>query len=137
MKSMEKNTLDVKKYQMLNYIAELQREKIIPMTELSRELVILTQYENGYYQHKDFNLICNNLVESLKGNLRGIYDRKYEFIREPDEICQKEDRPILDELNEPVQSQPPYPSYLNKPVGAPSSTLYQDIRRGPPQFNRM
>lgn len=52
MKSMEKNTLDVKKYQMLNYIAELQREKIIPMTELSRELVILTQYENGYYQHK-------------------------------------------------------------------------------------
>lgn len=25
MKSMEKNTLDVKKYQMLNYIAELQR----------------------------------------------------------------------------------------------------------------
>jgi hypothetical protein len=49
---MEKNTLDVKKYQMLNYIAELQREKIIPMTELSRELVILTQYENGYYQHK-------------------------------------------------------------------------------------
>jgi len=31
MKSMEKNSLEVKKYQMLNYIAELQREKIIPL----------------------------------------------------------------------------------------------------------
>lgn len=31
MKSMEKNNLDVKKYQMLNYIAELQREKIMPL----------------------------------------------------------------------------------------------------------
>lgn len=52
MKSMEKNTMDVKKYQMFNYIAELQKEKIVPLTELSGDIVILTQYENGYYQNK-------------------------------------------------------------------------------------
>ena len=31
MKSIEKNNLEAKKYQMLNYIAELQREKIMPL----------------------------------------------------------------------------------------------------------
>lgn len=77
MKSLEKNTIDVKKYQMFNYIAELQREKIVPLSELSSEIIILTQYENGYYQNKDFALILNNLVDSFKGNLRDIYDRKY------------------------------------------------------------
>ena len=92
---MEKNTIDIKKYQMLNYIAELQKEKISPLSDLSRELVVLTQYENGYYQNKDFAVVVEGLVENFKGSLRGVYDRKYEFIREPDEICQKEERPIL------------------------------------------
>lgn len=36
MRSLEKNNFEVKKYQMLNYIAELQREKIIPLGELTR-----------------------------------------------------------------------------------------------------
>jgi hypothetical protein len=44
MKSMEKNNLEVKKYQMLNYISELQREKIMPLHQLTSDLVILTQY---------------------------------------------------------------------------------------------
>lgn len=77
MKSMEKNSLEIKKYQMLNYIAELQREKIIPLGELTSDLTILTQYENGFYQHKEFQNILASLVDSLKGNLRGIYERKY------------------------------------------------------------
>lgn len=36
MRSLEKNNFEVKKYQMLNYIAELQREKIIPLGDLTR-----------------------------------------------------------------------------------------------------
>jgi hypothetical protein len=32
MRSLEKNNFEVRKYQMLNYIAELQREKIIPLS---------------------------------------------------------------------------------------------------------
>lgn len=52
MKSMEQGMFEMKKYQMLNYIAELQKEKIIPLGDLVRELVILTKYENGYYQNK-------------------------------------------------------------------------------------
>ena len=35
-KAMEKNTLDVKRYQMSNYIAELQRDKITPLIDLGR-----------------------------------------------------------------------------------------------------
>lgn len=36
MRSLEKNNFEVRKYQMLNYIAELQREKIIPLGEVTR-----------------------------------------------------------------------------------------------------
>ena len=36
MRSLERNNFEVRKYQMLNYIAELQREKIIPLGELTR-----------------------------------------------------------------------------------------------------
>lgn len=36
MRSLEKNNFEVRKYQMLNYIAELQREKIIPLGEITR-----------------------------------------------------------------------------------------------------
>ena len=68
--------------------------------------MILTKYENGYYQNKQFQTIAEDMLEQLKGSLRSIYERKYEFIREPEEICQKENKPILDELNEPNQYTP-------------------------------
>lgn len=93
---MQSNTIDVKKYQMSNYISELQKEKMMPLTELGRDLAILTQYENGYYQNKEFQTIMNDLIGLVKGSLRDIYERKYEFIREPDSICQRETKPILD-----------------------------------------
>lgn len=83
MKSLDKDNFEANKYHMLNYIAELQREKIMPLTDLTKELIVLTQYENGYYQNKEFQGISANLINEFKGNLRSIYERKYEFIREP------------------------------------------------------
>ena len=73
MKSIEKNNFDVKKYQVLGYIAELQREKLIPLGELTNELVILSQYNNGYYQPKEFQAIGGHLVTEFKAHLRSIY----------------------------------------------------------------
>ena len=74
---MESNTHDIKRYQMSNYISELQKEKISPLIDLSRELVIMSQYKNGYFQNKEFNTISNNILDNLKANIRDIYDRKY------------------------------------------------------------
>lgn len=50
MRSLERNNFEIKKSQLLNYIAELQREKIMPLHDLTRELTILTHYENGFFQ---------------------------------------------------------------------------------------
>ena len=100
MKTMQKNNFDIKKYQMLGYISELQKEKILPLSELTNELVILSQYENGYYQHKDFQAISANLIEEVKAHLRDIYDRKYQFIREPEQVCMKDEEPILNGIYE-------------------------------------
>jgi len=47
-------------------------------------LVILTKYENGYYQNKEFQAIAEDMLEQLKCTLRNIYEKKYEFIREPE-----------------------------------------------------
>ena len=112
--------MDAKRYQMSNYIAELQKEKITPLTDLGRELVVLTQYQNGYYQNKEFQVIAGNLVEGLKDTLREVYANKFQFIREPDTLCQKECQPILGELNsQPVQQMPMY----SPPARAQTPTL--------------
>jgi WD40 repeat protein len=111
MRSLEKNNFEVKKYQMLNYIAELQREKIIPLNEVTKELIVLTQYENGYFQTSEFQHIAEQLIGELKGNIRSIYERKYEFIRQPEQICVREEEPILNGIYEEQQQQP----FVNNP----------------------
>lgn len=62
----------------------------MPLNDLTKELIILTQYENGYFQLAEFQCISNGIVTDLKNTLRSIYQRKYEFIREPETICFKE-----------------------------------------------
>lgn len=48
--SMEKGGANMRRYHLLNYIAELQKDKVIPVTEKGEELLILTEYENGFFQ---------------------------------------------------------------------------------------
>jgi hypothetical protein len=98
MRSLEKNNFEVKKYQMLNYIAELQREKIIPLGELTRELVVLTQYENGYFLMSEFQRVGSEFIASFKESIRNVYEHKYQFIRDPEQITRKEPEPILKEV---------------------------------------
>ncbi len=49
---MENVSKELKKYHYLNYIAEMQKERIFPLTDLQREIVILNEYNNGFYQPK-------------------------------------------------------------------------------------
>jgi hypothetical protein len=123
MRSLEKNNFDIKKSQMLNYIAELQREKVMPLNELTQELTILTHYENGFYQPAEFQRICDGIVGELKNHLRSVHERKFEFIREPESVCVREEEPVLTGIYE---EQPPLQGYdFRKP--APVSKL-EDFR---------
>lgn len=49
---MENTSKELKKYHFLNYVAELQKERIFPLGDLQREIVILNEYSNGFYQPK-------------------------------------------------------------------------------------
>ena len=62
MRSLERNNFEIKKSQLLNYIAELQREKVMPLHELTRELTILTHYENGFFQPPEFHRVCDGII---------------------------------------------------------------------------
>lgn len=110
------------------------------MSELGRELVILTKYENGYYQNKQFQNIAEDMLEQLKATLRSIYERKYEFIREPEEICQKENKPILDELNEPNNQYTPslgnnYRSVPDRGLTVPVTNMAMNGFTHPPSMS--
>jgi acyl-[acyl carrier protein]--UDP-N-acetylglucosamine O-acyltransferase len=60
---------------------------------------VLTQYENGYFQGVEFQHISAEFINTIKEAIRSIYDHKYQFIREPDEITRKdEEEPILKEI---------------------------------------
>jgi hypothetical protein len=87
MRTLETNTLEAKKSEMLKYIAELQKDKLLPLNDLTRELVVLTQYENGFYQNSDFQTITARLIADLKTSLQTLSEHKYEFIRDPDQLC--------------------------------------------------
>lgn len=55
----------------------------MPLNELTQELTILTHYENGFFQQAEFKRVCDGIIGDVKSSLRGVYERKYEFIREP------------------------------------------------------
>lgn len=122
MRSLEKNNIEIKKSQMLNYIAELQREKVMPLNELTQELLILTNYENGFFQPTEFQRTAEGLLNDLKTHLRGLHQRKFEFIREPENVCLREEEPVLTGIYE-EQTSPLYD--FRKP--APVSKL-EDFR---------
>lgn len=73
MRSLEKNNFDIKKSQMLNYIAELQREKVMPLNELTQELLVLTHYENGFFQPNEFQRTTDSIIAQLKLHLRTLH----------------------------------------------------------------
>jgi hypothetical protein len=115
MRSLEKNNFDIKKSQMLNYIAELQREKVMPLNDLTRELLVLTHYENGFFQPAEFQRTTDAVLAQFKTQLR--------TIREPDSVCLREEEPLLTGIYE---EQPPAQGYdFRKP--APVSKL-EDFR---------
>lgn len=55
----------MKKIHFLNYVSELQKERILPLNDLQREIVILTEYSNGFYQSEEFKGILAMLRSYL------------------------------------------------------------------------
>ncbi len=55
----------------------------MPLNELTQELTILTHYENEFFEQAEFKRVCDGIIGDVKSSLRGVYERKYEFIREP------------------------------------------------------
>ena len=62
---MEHGSREFKKIHLLSYVAELQKERILPLSDLQRELVILSEYSNGFYQSEEFKKILSSLRVSL------------------------------------------------------------------------
>ena len=63
---MENGVKELKKYHFLNYISELQKERILPLNDLQREIVILNEYCNGFYQPKEFQKILQGLKDFIR-----------------------------------------------------------------------
>lgn len=43
-KSMEAGSINMRKFHLMNYITELQKDKVVPTLEKSEDLLILTEY---------------------------------------------------------------------------------------------
>ena len=50
--NMEVGNKEYKKYYIMNYISEVQRERVGPLADLQREIVVMNSHEDGYYQSK-------------------------------------------------------------------------------------
>jgi cell shape-determining protein MreC len=62
---MENGSRELKKYQILNHIAEVQKERMAPLDQLQRELTVLNAYEEGFYQSKEFLKVLGSLREVM------------------------------------------------------------------------
>ena len=65
-KTIEANSVQLKRYHIINYIAEMQKEKITPLNDIAEYLFVLTQYENGFFQQEEFR----NYSKDIKANFR-------------------------------------------------------------------
>lgn len=86
---MESNLNQLKKFKIMNYISELQKEKAIPLAEKAQYIVVLTEYENGYFQYDQYKEIINNSKSKFKGEFRDLIENVYTYIRNPDSIAAK------------------------------------------------
>lgn len=67
---------------MLAYISEIQRDRANALSVLSNELVVLTNYQEGYFQVGEFQKQGDEWLEEVKFSLRALLARKEEYIRE-------------------------------------------------------
>lgn len=67
---------------MLAYISEIQRDRANTLSVLSNELVVLTNYQEGYFQGGEFQKQGDEWLEEVKFSLRALLARKEEYIRE-------------------------------------------------------
>jgi hypothetical protein len=79
---METGTRELKRYHFLSYISELQKERILPLHDLQREIVILNEYSNGYYQPEEFQKILYRLIDVVRQEIKNVYDNAHLYIRE-------------------------------------------------------
>lgn len=103
---MEKSANDMKKVHVMNYLAELQKDRILPLHDLQREIVLLTEYSNGFYQSEDFRHILNELKAYVHQEVRKIYTDSHLYIREVSSILFKEEPRILDGIDERMGDSP-------------------------------
>ena len=74
----------------MKYISDLQKEKLLPVKEIGENLIILTQYDNGFIQAEELKKSLNNILEQFRFSSLDLLKRKYEFLRDPDALIMKE-----------------------------------------------
>jgi hypothetical protein len=65
----------------MKYISELQKEKLLPVREIGEQLMILTQYENGFIQGEEFKNRADPITHNLRVTFHDLIKHKYEFFR--------------------------------------------------------
>ena len=74
----------------MKYISDLQKEKLLPVKEIGENLIILTQYDNGFIQAEELKKSLNSILEQFRFSSLDLLKRKYEFLRDPDALIMKE-----------------------------------------------
>lgn len=88
--NMEVGNQELRKYYILNYISQIQRERAAPLTDLQKELVLLNSYESGFYQPKEFLRMLGHLRDVFSKETRAVYDKNYLYIRNIDDLLIKQ-----------------------------------------------
>lgn len=58
-KTIENNKMELKKYQIASYVAEMQKNKLMGLEDLGRHLLVLSQYQNGFFQFEEFRVVLD------------------------------------------------------------------------------
>lgn len=67
----------------------MQKQKVLPLTEKAEYLMIVTEYDNGFFQPQEFKNYMNTLKNGLRQNLHQYLDEVFGYIRDPDNIVFK------------------------------------------------
>ena len=68
---------EFRRYHIMKYISDLQKEKLLPVKENGEHLVILTQYDNGFLQGEELKKCLDNILEQFRFSSLDVLKRKY------------------------------------------------------------
>ena len=86
----EKDAEAVRNFKVYGYLTELQKQKLVPIQDISSELIIVGSAECPFYCHKELVGKLKTVKNHFGGFIKEVFDTIQEYVITPEHLVEKE-----------------------------------------------